>query len=96
MVPAVGGIALATRQGGSYRHAMKRFVHAFGVAMALALSGCAEPRFFYFQYTGSRPPPEPPYDARGNPLSVAELLPDGRWVKKMDVRSEPWGARFIV
>jgi PEGA domain len=35
-------------------------------------------------------------DAKGRPLSQVELLPDGRWVKRMDIRSEPAGARIIV
>lgn len=35
-------------------------------------------------------------DAKGNPLSEPELLPDGRWVKQVDIRSEPWGARIMV
>lgn len=61
----------------------------------LALSGCAR-RPLYFQYTTSHPPPEPAVDAMGHPLSRAELLADGRWVKTMDIRSEPWGARIMV
>jgi hypothetical protein len=25
-----------------------------------------------------------------------ELLPEGRWVKRMEVRSEPWGSRIMI
>lgn len=76
--------------------AMKRFVHSLAIAVCLVLAGCNPPRTYYFQHTSYNPPPEPAVDERGRPLSRAELLADGRWVKKVDIRSEPWGARIMV
>ncbi|HYR57510.1 MAG TPA: hypothetical protein VEO95_02725 [Chthoniobacteraceae bacterium] len=74
---------------------MKRFAQLCGLVLCLATSGCAQ-RTLYFQYTRSHPPPEPAVDAFGNPLSRPELTPDGRVVKKMDVRSDPQGAFVVV
>ncbi|SRR5260221_325145 len=74
---------------------MKRFAQVCGLVLCLTASGCAR-RALYFQYTRSHPPPEPAVDAFGNPLSRAELTPDGRVVKKMDVRSDPQGALVVV
>jgi hypothetical protein len=73
-------------------------MHSCGLALALAIGGCAPapPPPLYFEHTSSYPPAEPVVDGRGNPLSVPELLPDGRWVKKVDLRSEPWGGRIML
>jgi hypothetical protein len=76
---------------------MKRTVPACGLAICLILSGCArEIRWAYFQHVTSDPPPEPTLDARGEPISRAEITPEGRWVKRVDIRSEPQGARIMV
>jgi hypothetical protein len=76
---------------------MKRFAYLSGAAMALTLSGCVvQDQPLYVQHTTSNPPPEPAVDLKGNPLSRPELLPDGRWVQKVDLRSDPWGARIMV
>jgi hypothetical protein len=76
---------------------MKRFVQVCGwtLLLALAVSGCARGPY-YFQYTQSHPPPEPHFDALGRPLSRAELTVEGRWLKRVEIRSEPYGARIMV
>jgi hypothetical protein len=74
---------------------MKRLLPACGLAICLILSGCAHERF-YVQHVTSDPPPEPAVDARGAPLTQVELTPDGRWLKRIDIRTEPQGARIMV
>jgi PEGA domain len=76
---------------------MMRFVPMCALAVCLILSGCARDRsWLYFQHVTSDPPPEPAVDMRGDPISRPELTPDGRWVKRVDIRSEPQGARIMV
>lgn len=91
-----GGMALRQGRAAGIDTPMKRSAYSWGIAICLALSGCTQHEPPFVQHTTSNPPLEPAVDAKGNPLSRAELLPDGRWVKKVDIRSQPWGSRIMV